>query len=379
MFSYQKNSRYFAQVSRGLEELAEQELHRLGAWDIKSAYRGFYFSADQATLYRLNYCSRVMSRILAPLVQFDCHSDRYLYKTACGIDWPALFPLKKTFAVKAKVTHSKITHSQYGALRLKDAIVDVFRKKTGKRPDVDARDPDVLFYLYIQNNKATVYLDTSGASLHRRGYRRESIAAPMQEIIGAAIVKLSGWNGSRPLFDPMCGSGTLLCEAMMHYCRIPAGFLRTKFGFMALPDFNKNIWDSVKKTADGRIRDLPAGRISGSDISPEAISAARANAGCFAQGAQINLAVQSFQEIESITNSVIICNPPYGLRLQNAGDMPGFMKQLGDFLKQRCKGSEAYLYFGNRELIKSIGLKPSWKKILVSGGLDGRLVKFPIY
>lgn len=379
MFTYQKSGRYFAQIAQGLEELGKKELQQLGAQDIKTAYRGFYFSADKATLYRLNYCSRLLSRILAPLLRFDCHSDKYLYKTASKINWPSLIDLKSTFAVMANVSHSKITHSQYASLRLKDAIVDVFRKKTGKRPNVETREPDVLLNLHIQNNKATIYLDTSGASLHRRGYRQESIAAPMQEIVAAAIISLSGWSGTRPLVDPMCGSGTLLCEAMMHYCRIPAGFLRKKFGFALLPDFDAEIWASVKKKEDSRIRSLPEGLISGSDESADAIAATKTNTRCFAQGANIVLSTRSFQDIKSLENSVIICNPPYGLRLNTAGNIKDFMTQLGDFLKQRCKGSDAYIYFGNRELIKNIGLKPTWKKIIISGGLDGRLVKFSIY
>ncbi|KPK35300.1 MAG: RNA methyltransferase, partial [Nitrospira bacterium SG8_35_1] len=246
-------------------------------------------------------------------------------------------------------------------------------------PNVETREPDVLFNLHIQNNKATIYLDTSGASLHRRGYRQKSIAAPMQEIVAAAIISLSGWSGTRPLVDPMCGSGTLLCEAMMHYCRIPAGFLRKKFGFASLPDFDAEIWASVKKKEDSRIRSLPKGLISGSDESAEAIAATKTNTRCFAQGVNILLSSRSFQDIKSLENSVIICNPPYGMRLNTGGKIKDFMTQLGDFLKQRCKGSDAYIYFGNRELIKNIGLKPTWKKIIISGGLDGRLVKFSIY
>jgi putative N6-adenine-specific DNA methylase len=379
MYTYQKSGRYFAQIAEGLEDIAREELQELGALDIKPAYRGFYFSADKATLYRLNYCARLLSRILAPLIRFDCHSDKYLYKTATNINWPSLLDLKSTFAVKANVSHSKITHSQFASLRLKDAIVDVFRKKTGTRPNVDTIEPDILFNLHIQNNKATIYLDTSGASLHKRGYRIESITAPMQEIVAAAIVRLSAWDGTRPLVDPMCGAGTLLCEAMMHYCRIPAGFLRKKFGFTALPDFDAKTWAAVKQEEDSRIRDLPPGLISGTDKSDQAIAAAKTNSRCFAQGANIELSVRSMQNIKSLENSVIISNPPYGLRLATDENIKDFMKQLGDFLKQRCTGSEAYLYFGNRELIKSIGLKPTWKKILISGGLDGRLVKYSLY
>lgn len=379
MFTYQKSGRYFAQIAEGLEELGRNEMRKLGARDIKSGHRGFYFSADKAGLYRLNYCSRFLSRILAPLIRFDCHSDKYLYKTARKIDWPSLIDLKNTFAVKANVSHSKITHSQYAALCLKDAVVDVYREKTGKRPNIETKTPDVLLNLHIQSNKATIYLDTSGGSLHRRGYRTQSITAPMQEIIAAAIIRMSGWNGDRPLFDPMCGSGTLLCEAMMHYCRIPAGYLREKFGFEALPDFEAKIWTSVKQEVDNKIRPLPPGLISGSDKSKEAIEAARTNADMFQQGKNIALSVKPFQKIESLENTIIICNPPHGIRMETDTKIKEFMKEFGDFLKQRCKGGDAYIYFGNRELIKNIGLKPAWKKILISGGLDGRLVKYSLY
>ena len=379
MFSYQKSGRFFAQIAEGLEELGSKEMRKLGAHEITPGHRGFYFSADRTILYRLNYCSRFLSRILAPLLRFDCHSDKYLYKTACRVDWTSLMDLQDSFAVKANVAHSRITHSQFAALRLKDAIVDVFRKKTGQRPSVETQTPDILFNLHIQNNKATIYLDTSGSSLHRRGYRLQSIAAPMQETVAAAIIKLSGWDGQKPLIDPMCGSGTLLCEAMMHYCRIPAGYLRKKFGFMVLPDYDAKTWFSVKSEVDSMIRDLPAGLIRGSDRSREAVAAARTNSGVFPQGANITYSVKNFQDIDSLEDSIIICNPPYGLRLDTDANIRELMKQLGDFLKQRCKGSDAYLYFGNRELIKSIGLKPTWKKLLTSGGLDGRLVKYSLY
>ena len=379
MFTYQKSGRYYAQIGEGLEELGKKELKKFGAKDIKPGHRGFYFSADKASLYRINYCSRFLSRVLAPLIRFDCHSTKYLYKTACKIDWPSLIDLQQTFAVKANVSHSKITHSQYASLCLKDAIVDIFRKKTTKRPNIDTKTPDVLFNLHIQNNKATIYLDTSGTSLHRRGYRFQSIDAPMQEIIAAATIYLSGWDGTKPLIDPMCGSGTLLCEAMMHYCRMPAGYLRKRFGFESLPDFDAKIWSSVKTNETKRIRKLIPGLISGSDKSKSSIEAARTNLKNFSQGRNISLSAKPFQDIESLAEYVIVCNPPYGIRMNTDAKIKDFIKQFGDFLKQRCKGAEAYLYFGNRELIKSIGLKPDWKKVLISGGLDGRLVKYSLY
>jgi putative N6-adenine-specific DNA methylase len=237
----------------------------------------------------------------------------------------------------------------------------------------------VLFNLHIQNNKATIYLDTSGGSLHRRGYRLQTVTAPMQETVAAAIISMTEWDGSRPLVDPMCGSGTILCEALMHTCRIPPGVLKKKFGFESLPDFDHKIWSAIKSETDKKIQKIQAGHISGSDQSQEAVSAARANSKILPQGNKIHLSAKSYQDITSLQNKVIVCNPPFGIRMETDEKILAFMKRFGDFLKQRCKGSDAYIYFGNRELIKGIGLKPSWKKVLISGGLDGRLVKYSLY
>ena len=200
MFAYQKNQRFFAQVADGLEEAGGRELEALGAEEVKASYRGIYFTADHRALYRINYSSSICTRILAPLLTFDCHSDKYLYNTAGSIPWSAILSLETTFAIFANVSNSNITHSQYAARKLKDAIVDQFRESCGKRPDVDPDNPDVWISLYIQGNKATISLDTSGGSLHRRGYRKASVKAPMQETVAAAIIKFSQWDGSKPLY-----------------------------------------------------------------------------------------------------------------------------------------------------------------------------------
>ncbi len=214
-FLYQKTGRYFAQIADGLEELGADELSELGASEISPIYRGIYFQAGSAVLYGINYRSRLITRVLAPLITFDCHSAKYLQKTAMSIRWQDIFPLEKTFAVFATVSHSTIRHSQYAALCLKDAIVDTFREHCGKRPNVKTPDPDLWINLHIEKNRATISIDTSGGSLHRRGYRSQSVDAPIQETVAAAILRLSGWDGSSPLYDPMCGSGTLVCEALM--------------------------------------------------------------------------------------------------------------------------------------------------------------------
>jgi putative N6-adenine-specific DNA methylase len=379
MFTYQKNNRYFAQIAEGLEDLGHEELTTLGARETKPVFRGLYFEADQATLYRINYCSRLCSRILAPLLGFDCHSAKYLYRTARELPWEQILAPDMTFAVAATISHSHIRHSQYAALCLKDAVVDRLRELHGRRPDIDRENPDCWLNLHIENNQAVIALDTAGGSLHRRGYRRQSVEAPMQETLAAAVVRLSGWDGSRPLLDPLCGSGTLLAEALMEYCRIPAGLLRPHFGFEQLPDFGPELWLRVKNEADSLMRPLPAGLIAGSDIVPEAVAAARANLALLPHGDKIQLQVRPFESYETVSNSLLVSNPPYGVRLKHKEDMAVFMKNLGDFLKRRCTGSAACIYLGRRELVKLVGLRPSWKKPLKNGGLDGLLVKYELY
>lgn len=379
MYSYQKTNRYFAQIADGLEELGAQELSELGAENVKPIFRGIYFNTDKGGLYRINYHTRFITRILAPLKSFECDSSKSLYRHASSIHWADFFSVDYTFAVFASVSDSSIKHSHYAALRVKDAVVDYFRSRFHERPNIDTITPDVWINLHIQNDKAVISLDTSGGSLHRRGYRRASVEAPMQETLAAAIIHLSEWDGTRPLVDPMCGSGTLLAEALLRYCRIPPGYLRKRFGFQSLPDFDPQIWHSVKSEAKANIRRLPEGLIAGSDILSSAVAAARKNLLLLPYGDAVNLKTTDFKAIKSIENSIIVCNPPYGIRIGRKGAMGAFMKSFGDFLKQRCNGSAAYIYFGDRALIESIGLKSSWKKPLKNADLDGRLVKYELY
>lgn len=378
MFAYQKTSRYFAQIARGLEELGSDELAELGAIEVKPAYRGIYFQADRETLYRINYHSRLCTRILAPLLTFDCHSTKYLYKTAIKMDWSQLLTNQNTFAISATVANSNIKHSQYAGLTLKDAIADHFREKYDSRPSVDTKNPDVWLNLRIDRNKATISLDTSGGSLHRRGYRRETVEAPIQETVAAAMIRFSEWDGKEPLLDPMCGSGTILCEALMHYCRIPAAYLRARFGFEMMPDFDEALWKQVKKDSNSRIRRLPKNLITGSDKDSQAIAAAKTNCRMLPHGERILLQTKQYQDIEHAENTCLITNPPYGIRMERHKNMDGFIENFGKFLKKRCPGSTAYVYFGNPELIKNIGLQAAWKKPLMNGGLSGILTKYKL-
>jgi putative N6-adenine-specific DNA methylase len=378
-YEYLKNSRYFAQIEEGVKDLGAKELAELGAGNISPGFRGIYFTADKNILYRINYSSRLVSRILAPLVTFDCPDTDTLYETAKQIRWRDFFKAGTTFAVFSNVANSQISHSKYAALRVKDAVADSLIYKAGLRPDVSVADPDVSLNLYINNDQAVISVDTSGGALHRRGYREETVSAPMQETVAAAIIRMSRWDGAVPLYDPMCGSGTLLCEALMHFCRIPSGIFRKKFGFEALPDFDRSLWNQVKQEADSKIRELPENLISGSDISEAAVAIAKTNLLGMHFGNQVNITQADFSSLPPFEKQVIVANPPYGIRMGKNRDLAEFHKKLGDFLKQKCKGSSAYVYFGDPNYIKKMGLKASWKKPVQAGGLDGRLVKYELY
>lgn len=376
---YQQNGRYFAQVAGGLEDEGIAEVKALGGRHVEKAYRGLYFNATPADLYGINYMSRLVTRVLAPLTAFTCHNTKYLYRKAKEIPWGSFLKPGQTFAVAGTVSNSKIRHSKYAALCVKDALVDQFRENTGTRPSVDRHNPDLWINIHIENNHATLAVDTSGGSLHRRGYRRESVAAPMQETVAAAVVRWSGWDGEVPLLDPMCGSGTLLAEAIMSYRRLPPAFLREHFGFMQLPDFDAGVWDRVKSRFDQQVRPLPAGLVTGSDRSSDAVEAARQNLSSLTADETFELIRRDFRAIEAWEQGVMLCNPPYGLRLQPGEDLGPFYKAFGDFLKQKCTGTVAYIYFGNRIWIKRIGLRSSWKRPLANGPLDGRVVKYEMY
>ncbi len=379
VFAYQKYKRYFAQIAEGLEEEGARELASLGATDPEPAFRGIYFTAESAKVCEITYQTILCSRVLAPLISFDCHSPKYLYRTALKLPWELLLHKSGSFAIAATVANSRIKHSQYAALTLKDALVDSFRDKFGSRPDVDRHNPDLLLNLYIEKNRAIISIDISGGALHRRGYRQNSVKAPLQETLAAAIIRFSGWDGSRPLVDPMCGSGTLLCEALMKHCAVPSGYLRKKFGFENMPDFDRGKWRTTRKEIDLKIRKFSPGMIYGSDISREAATAARSNLNLLPEGNNVVVKRCAFNDAGPIENAIIVSNPPYGIRLGNREGTADLLKEFGDFLKHNCRGSDAYLYFGEREMLKMIGLKPSLKKPLRNGGLDGVLARYQIY
>ena len=379
VYNYEKDSTFFAQVSESVKGLAVEELQELGAENINPVYMGIKFKATQETLYKVVYLSRMISRVLAPLKIFDCPDSSAIYKISKEIKWLDFISMKNTFAIVSNVSDSEVSHSQYAGLRVKDAIADYFRDMTGKRPNVDKENPDFIVNLHIRKDLATISVDLSGGALHKRGYREKTVLAPMQEIIAAAIIKMSGFDGTSPLYDPMCGSGTLLCEALMLSSNIPSGIFRQKFGFKMLPDFNESKWEKVKADADSKIRETKEGMIAGSDILIDAVNAAKTNLMGIHYGNNVSVSEISFEDIESLNNATIVINPPYGIRLQKGENLDTLYKAIGDFLKQKCQGSNAYIYFGEPKYIKNLGLKPAWKKFLKLGQLDGRLVKYELF
>jgi putative N6-adenine-specific DNA methylase len=377
---YQLNSRYFAQVAGGLEELGAKELASLGATNINIINRGMDFTADQETLFRINYRSRLMTRILAPIMKFTTTDPDSLYLNTKRFDWTHVLGLDQTFAVMANVSYSQIDHSQFAALKVKDSVVDMFRKRfKGKRPSIDTDDPDMWIALHIHENQATLSIDCSGGSLHKRGYRQRSVEAPIMETLAAAILEISGWDGKTPIYDPMCGSGTLLSEAWLKAGNIPPGTLRKKFGFMSLPDYDRRVWVKVKFEEDNKTRMVRGGMIRGSDIDSKAVAMTRGNNARIPGGDELRVKTSDFRDLPDMEGRLIVCNPPYGIRLMKDEDMGAFMKDFGDFLKQKCKGSQAFIYFGDKELVKMVGLKTSMKMPLRNGGLDGRLVWYELY
>lgn len=379
MYDYQKNNIYFAQAPGMMESICEQELIELGAKDTKVSYRGVYFNADKPTLYKINYLSRTAARVLAPLKSFYCKSSNDIMKTANSVEWDSLFSVDQTFAITSTVNKSTINNSLYASQVLKDGIADFFRAKYDKRPNVDTVSPAVRFNLFIEKDKAILSLDTSGESLHKRGYRLLAGEAPMQETLAAAIIRLSKWDGDNPLLDCMCGSGTILCEALMHYCRIPAQYLRKNFGFFYLPDYDEKIWTKVKEEADENIRPSKDGLIIGSDKSQITINTAKDNLSRLPFGDKVKLGAYPFQHIKNFENGTIITNPPYGIRLGIRKEVESLYKEFGDFLKTRCNRSSSFIYIGDPELRKYIGLKTTKRTPLVNGKLEGVLLQIDSY
>ena len=381
MYEYQKHSRFFAQCGGALEEVVAGELAELGGVDCKPGYRGVHFRAEGEALYRIAYGTRLASRILAPLITFDCHSDRYLHQTAIKQEWETLLSVENTFLIDAKVSDSRIGHSRFAAQRLKDAIADRFREREGARPSVDKLNPDLRLDLRIHRDRATISMDLSGGALHRRGYRLDPVATPLQETLAAAILRISGWKGERPLYDPFCGSGTFIAEALMLASRIAPSSLRTGESppLARMPGFDAKKWENMRREIDAATLPIDARLAGGSDIEQSAVRAARKNLRRLPGGPGPYVKRTDFRDIESLENRCIVTNPPYGQRVGEREKVETLYKEFGDFLKHRCTGSTAWILCGDTGLVKKLGLRPKQRIPVFNGPLECRLVELDLY
>lgn len=371
---------YFATVARGLESLAAQELQDLGAQSVEPGFCGVAFEGDRALLYRANLWARLPFRILQQLQVFPCESADDLYRGIQTIDWPQYLDPGCTLAVNATGKTEQLNHTHFTALQVKNAIVDQQQQQLGERSDVDVDEPDVRINIHLHRGFCTTSLDSSGGSLHRRGYRLAMGAAPLKESLAAALIKLSGWQPEQAFFDPLCGSGTLALEAGLVALNIAPGLFRDRFGFESWPDFDSSLLQQLIGEAEAQQRKTLLGPISGSDSDSEILEQARANARQCGISEQVTFSTQALAEVQAPADSgVLLCNPPYGERLGNPDELGEFYRLLGDVLKQRFKGWTAFVLSGNKELARAIRLKSAQRIPINNGGLSCQLMKYELY
>jgi len=372
--------RFFATAAKGVEPVLAGELRALGMRDVVEETGGVRFFGELEAAYRANLWLRTANRVLMTLREFNCPSEQALYDGVRKIDWRRHLTSKMTLAVDANVRSSTIKHSKYAALKTKDAIVDQLREKTGSRPSVDPENPDLRINVHIDRNHCTLSLDTSDESLHKRGYRTAGLEAPLKETLAAALVCFTEWDMKSPFIDPMCGSGTIVIEAALKAANIAPGLIRKTFGFQQWLNFDKNLWDSLVNQAEGLRKPKPQAPIRGYDISGKAISAAMENARAATVGPFVPFIRKDIKDLEPPPGpGVIIVNPPYGERLGQKQELEPFYKTIGDVFKQKCKGYSGFVFTGNLELAKHIGLKASRRIVLFNGPIESRLLKYELY
>lgn len=362
----------------GLEEILAAELKNLGAENIKILHRAVGFSGDKRLMYEANYKLRTALRVLKRIFSFKAVTDAELYKKVREVYWEKFFDADTTFAIDAAVSSDYFRHSQFVAQRVKDAIADQFREKYGRRPSVELENPQFRINIHIYQEVCTLSLDSSGESLHKRGYRLQMSEAPLSEVLAAGMILLTGWNGNTPLTDPMCGSGTILMEAAMIAGNIPAGIFRKNFGFMNWHDFDEKLWKGIALQPIEKVRQRK-GIIHGADRSPGAIEIAKHNIQNAGFENSIDLRVSSFENYEPASNGgIVVMNPPYGERIKQE-DIIGFYKMIGNTLKQKYSGYEAWILSANLEALKFVGLHPSKKYSLMNGQLECKFQRYSIY
>lgn len=373
-----QDTSFLAKTFYGFEPLLEKELRKLGAKNIKSINRAVSFEGDLGFLYKANLSLRTALRILMPIGRFPVKNQTDLYRAIDRIDWSKWFSAEQSFIIDVTLFSDHFNHSLFVAQKAKDAIVDQFSKREGKRPSVTTENPDIRIQLHLQGDQLTISLDSSGNSLHQRGYRIETNIAPINEVLAAGILLHSGWEGKTYFYDPMCGSGTLAIEAAMIACNIPPSLNRTTFSFMNWKNFNAELFELIRNSCLSKVREF-RGHIYASDKAPSAVRKAQENIENAGLEEYISVVRSDFffADRPSEVPLHIVFNPPYGERLSIDADV--FYGKIGDTLKKEYKGCEAWFITANIEALKSVGLRPSRKIKMFNGKLESRLVNYELY
>ncbi|BEG99991.1 RNA methyltransferase [Bacteroides sedimenti] len=366
-----------AKTFQGLEEVLAEELTNLGADNIQIGRRMVSFTGDNEMMYRANFCLRTAIRILKPIKHFTAKDADEVYAQIKKIQWEDYLGVDNTFAVDAVVFSDEFRHSKFVAYKVKDAIVDYFMEASGKRPSVRINKPDVLLNIHIAQNRCTLSLDSSGESLHRRGYRQEAVEAPLNEVLAAGMILMTGWHGQCDLIDPMCGSGTIPIEAALIARNIAPGVFRKEFAFEKWKDFDQELFDSIYND-DSQEREFNH-KVFGYDNNPIAHEIAIRNVKAAGLSKEIVLKLQPFQQFEKPREqSIIVMNPPYGERISTR-DILGLYQMIGERLKHAFTDQDAWILSYREDCFEQIGLKPSRKIPLYNGSLECEFRKYQIF
>lgn len=366
-----------AKTFQGLEPILARELTELGANDIQVGRRMVSFTGDKELMYRANFGLRTAIRILKPIKHFKALTADQVYNAVKAIDWSQYLSNETSFAVDSVVFSTEFRHSKFVAYKVKDAIVDYFREKTGSRPNISIANPDLQLHIHIAENDCTLSLDSSGTSLHRRGYRQEAVEAPLNEVLAAGMILMTGWHGECDLIDPMCGSGTIAIEAALIARNIAPGVFRKEYAFEKWADFDRELFDSIYNDDNGE-RPFEH-KIYGYDINRNAVDIATRNVKAAGLTKEIEILQQDFRNFtQPQQKSIIITNPPYGERISTP-DLLGLYRMIGEKLKHQFQDNEAWILSYREECFEQIGLKPSLKTPLFNGSLECEFRKYQIF
>ena len=366
-----------AKTFQGLENVLAEELTGLGADNIQTGHRMVSFTGNQEMLYRANFALRTAIRVLKPIKHFRATSADEVYEAVKAIDWSQYMTEDTTFAVDSVVFSNEFRHSKFVAYKVKDAIADQFREKTGRRPNVHITNPDLQLNIHVAEYDCTLSLDSSGESLHRRGYRQEAVEAPLNEVLAAGIILMTGWRGECDLIDPMCGSGTIPIEAALIARGIAPGVYRKEYAFEKWNDFDRELFDSIYED-DSAERPFEH-HIYGYDLNHNAVAIALRNVKAAGLSKEVSIAQQDFANFEQpAQKSILITNPPYGERI-SAPDLLGLYRMIGERLKHEFQGNEAWVLSYREECFDKIGLKPSLRTPLFNGSLECELRKYQMF